>query len=167
MATEAAAKRIHDDQRPGEVAINLPSVADAELFFIGRIHTPWTRRGECPRKGDLDGPVCRIEVFEPYRQALAGLGRHTHLQILYWMHLARRDLVLQRPKTTGESMGAFGLRSPIRPNPIASSLAAIVEVLPDGVLVRGLDCLDGTPLLDIKPEHCPGALPRQAPAMSD
>ncbi len=167
MASDTEPKAIHDEQRPGEVAVELPAVQDAGIYFIGRIHTPWTKRGECPRRGDLEGPVCRIEVFEPYRQALTGLARHTHLQILYWMHLARRDLVLQKPKTTGETMGAFGLRTPIRPNPIASSLVAIVEVLPDGILVRGLDCLDGTPLVDIKPEHCPGALPRESSAHND
>ncbi len=161
MAVQAATTFVHDEQRPGETAIELPSQADAGVYFIGRIRTPWTKRGECPRKGDLAGPVCRIEVAEPYREALTGLSRHTHLQVLYWMHLARRDLVLQKPRTTGEAMGAFGLRSPIRPNPIASSLVALVEVLPDAVLVRGLDCLDGTPLIDIKPETCPGALPRE------
>lgn len=157
MAGQAATTFVHDEQRPGETAIELPAQADAGVYFIGRIRTPWTKRGECPRKGDLEGPVCRVEVAEPYREALTGLQRHTHLQILYWMHLARRDLVLQKPRTTGEAMGTFGLRSPIRPNPIASSLVAIVEVLPDAVLVRGLDCLDGTPLIDIKPETCPGA----------
>ena len=151
---------IHDEKRPGEVAVALPASFDAQVYFIGRIHTPWTKRGECPRRGDLEGPICRIEVDERWREALAELDRHTHLQVLYWMHLARRDLVRQSPRTTGETLGTFGLRSPIRPNPIASSLVKIEKVLPDGVLVRGLDCLDGTPLIDLKPETCPGAAPR-------
>jgi tRNA-Thr(GGU) m(6)t(6)A37 methyltransferase TsaA len=150
---------VHDEQRPGEIAGALPDRFDAQIYFIGVIHTPWTKRGECPRRGDLNGPVCRIEVFEPFRQALAGVERHTHLQILYWMDRARRDLLLQMPRGAADATGAFGLRSPIRPNPIASSLVAIVDVQADGVLVRGLDCLDGTPLVDIKPEHCPGAPP--------
>ena len=157
--TDASQTLIHDEKRPGELAVDLPQAFDAQLYFIGRIHTPWTQRGGCPRRGDLAGPVCRIEVFEPWREALAGLERHTHLQILYWMHRARRDLLRQSPRATGETMGAFSLRSPIRPNPVASSLVVIEQILPNGVLVRGLDCLDGTPLIDIKPEHCPGAPP--------
>jgi tRNA (Thr-GGU) A37 N-methylase len=74
------------------------------------------------------------------------------------MDRARRDLIIQTPRSISEPYGAFSLRSPIRPNPIASSLVAIVAIEEDGVLVRGLDCLDGTPLLDIKPEACPGAV---------
>jgi len=149
---------IHDDQRPGETSVPLSGPADDGIYFIGRIHTPWTQRGECPRRGDLVGPICRIELFEAWRPGLLGLNRHTHLQILYWMDRARRDLIIQTPRSISEPYGAFSLRSPIRPNPIASSLVAIVTIEEDGVLVRGLDCLDGTPLLDIKPEACPGAV---------
>jgi tRNA (Thr-GGU) A37 N-methylase len=92
--------------------------------------------------------------------ALAGSERHSHLQILYWMDRARRDLLLQMPRGAEAPAGTFGLRSPIRPNPVASSLVALVEARPDGLIVRGLDCLDGTPLIDIKPERCPGAEPK-------
>ncbi|HEY8578553.1 MAG TPA: tRNA (N6-threonylcarbamoyladenosine(37)-N6)-methyltransferase TrmO [Beijerinckiaceae bacterium] len=143
------------DIRPGEEAVAPPAAADAGLVFIGVIRTPWTTRGACPRRGDLDGPVCRIEVFEPWRRALAGLEARTHLQILYWMHEARRDLVVQKPNHTGKASGTFALRSPNRPNPIASSLVRLVAVHPDGLSVQGLDCLDGTPLIDVKPEVCP------------
>ncbi len=141
--------------RPGELTVALPEHGDAQLFFIGRIHTPWKTRRDCPRRGDLAGHVCRIEVNEPWRGALKGLEGRTHLQILYWMHEARRDLVTQTPNHTGRTAGTFSLRSPNRPNPIASSLVEIVALHPDGVEVRGLDCLDGTPLVDIKPETCP------------
>ncbi len=141
--------------RPGEETVETPGSFDAGVWFVGRIHTPWKTRRDCPRRGDLDGPVCRIEVDEPWRKALGGLRRHTHLQVLYWMHEARRDLVTQTPNHTGAVSGTFSIRSPNRPNPIASSLVAIVEVHEDGVSVRGLDCLDGTPLVDLKPEACP------------
>ena len=136
----------------------MPDRVDATLIFIGRIHTPWHERRACPRQGDREaGPVCRIEVDEPWRAGLADIGRHSHLQILYWMHQARRDLVRQSPRSNGETVGTFSLRSPIRPNPVSSSLVAIVAVGEDHLLVRGLDCLDGTPLIDIKPEKCPEA----------
>src|SRR5580704_6510979 len=59
--------------RPGEVAVGHDAAPGAELYFIGRIATPWKTREECPRRGDLAGPVCRVEVDEPWRAALAGI----------------------------------------------------------------------------------------------
>ena len=144
--------------RPGEVTVDVPAATDAGLVFIGRILTPWHEPRACPRQGDyVDGPVCRIEIDAPWHAALRGLERHSHLQILYWMHRARRDLVLQSPRSNGEVTGSFAIRSPNRPNPVSSSLVSLVSVGADHILVRGLDCLDGTPLIDIKPERCPEA----------
>lgn len=147
-----------NDLREGEVAVPLPSRFDAGVYFIGRICTPWRERGECPRQGDLvAGPVCRVEVFAPWSAALAGIGRHPRLDILYWMQHARRDLVLQSPRHAPGTMGAFALRSPVRPNPIALSRVALVAVGDNWIDVRGLDCMDATPLIDIKPSICPNA----------
>jgi tRNA (adenine37-N6)-methyltransferase len=144
-----------DVTRPGEVAAPLPDRTDARLVFIGRIRTPFPTREACPRQGDPAGPVCRIEIDEPWRAALSGLEACERIEVLYWLHFARRDLVLQSPRSDGETRGTFALRSPLRPNPIASSLVKVVGVEAGAVLVRGLDCLDGTPLLDIKPDRCP------------
>ena len=144
-----------DVTRPGEVAAPLPDRTDARLVFIGRVRTPFLTREACPRQGDPAGPVCRIEIDEPWRVALKGLEACERIEVLYWLHFARRDLVLQSPKSDGETRGTFALRSPLRPNPIASSLVKVVAVEAGAVLVRGLDCLDGTPLLDIKPDRCP------------
>lgn len=140
--------------RPGEVAVAPPASDDAGLTFIGRIHTPWTSRLETPRQGRRDGPVCRIEIFAPWVAALCGLDQYTSVEVIYWLHLSRRDLVLQSPKNDGTARGTFSLRSPVRPNPLGTSLAALVGIENNMVLVRGLDCLDGTPLLDIKPDRC-------------
>src|SRR5262249_25266705 len=128
-------------------------------YFIGVIRTPWPSRAECPKRGDMDaGPLCRIEIAEPWPAALTGIAQHERLQILYWLHQARRDLVLQSPKKAeGRVSGTFALRSPMRPNPIASTLVRLVEVGPASLIVRGLDCLDGTPLIDVKPDYCPYA----------
>ena len=54
----------------------------------------------------------------------------------------------------GAIRGSFSLRSPVRPNPIGTSLAKLVGVEANMVLVQGLDCIDGTPLLDLKPDRC-------------
>ena len=139
------------DMREGEVAVDAPAPTDAGLLFIGRIHTPWAVRGETPRQGRLDGPECTIEVFEPWVAALEGIGRNEFIEVLYWLHRSRRDLVRQTPKHPGDTRGTFALRSPVRPNPIGTSIARLVGVEGALLRVRGLDCLDGTPLLDLKP----------------
>ncbi len=147
------------DLRPGEVAVDLPAHSDAGVFFIGTIHTPWRNRRDCPKRGSLDGPVCTIIVDERWRRALAGLDGYRRVQVLYWMHQARRDLVLQTP-SGGQTTGTFALRSPVRPNPVASSVVELVSCDGASLQVRGLDCLDGTPLIDLKPDYPPQAAPR-------
>jgi tRNA-Thr(GGU) m(6)t(6)A37 methyltransferase TsaA len=142
-----------NELRSGEVAITLPPATDAGVYFIGTIRTPWKVRGECPKRGSLDGPICSIVVDERWRQGLTDIANHPRLQVLYWMHQARRDLVLQTPIRTGQTTGSFALRSPVRPNPIASSVVALVGLDGTTLHVRGLDCLDGTPLIDLKPDR--------------
>ncbi len=142
-----------DDIRDGERSVAWPEAEDAGLVYIGRIRTPWTSRADCPRQGREDGPVCRVEVFAPWAEALAGVQDQARLELLYWLHLSRRDLVLQSPRNDGMTRGTFAIRSPVRPNPIGTSVVTLVGVEGPVLLVRGLDCLDGTPLLDIKPER--------------
>ena len=67
------------------------------------------------------------------------------------MDKARRDLILQAPRHYATQRGTFALRSPVRPNPIAASVVKLVKVEGAKLIVTGLDCLDGTPLVDIKP----------------
>lgn len=139
--------------RENEVAVAPPQASDAGLVFIGAIRTPWTSRLTCPRQGRADGPICRIELFTPWDQALDGIERFERLEVLYWLHQSRRDLVRQSPASNGETHGTFALRTPVRPNPIGTSIATLVAREGSVLLVRGLDCLDETPLLDIKPDR--------------
>lgn len=139
--------------RENEIAVSPPAPTDAGLLFIGRIHTPWDKRALCPRQGRMDGPVCRIEVFDPWGPALQGVDAFERLEVLYWLDRARRDLVLQSPGSNGKAHGTFSLRSPVRPNPIGSAIVRLDRVEGNVLFVRGLDCLDGTPLLDLKPER--------------
>jgi tRNA-Thr(GGU) m(6)t(6)A37 methyltransferase TsaA len=139
--------------REGEIAIAPPPATDAGLVFIGRIRTPWTSRLMTPRHGRPDGPVCQIEIFDPWREALDGIDQFERLEVLYWLHLSRRDLVRQSPDNNGVGRGTFSLRSPVRPNPIGTAIVGVVGRDGPIITVRGLDCLDGTPLLDIKPDR--------------
>lgn len=137
--------------RPGEVAVALPDIFDAGRYFIGRIRTPWRTRGECPRNGRGSAEPCTVELDARWALALKDVETCTHLLLLYWMHEARRDLVLQAPRHYGTQRGTFALRSPVRPNPIAASVVKLLRVEGARLSVVGLDCLDGTPLIDIKP----------------
>ncbi|MCO5093308.1 tRNA (N6-threonylcarbamoyladenosine(37)-N6)-methyltransferase TrmO [Bosea sp. (in: a-proteobacteria)] len=139
--------------RKNEVAVAPPEASDAGLVFIGTIRTPWTSRLTCPRQGRADGPICRIELFPPWDEALEGVERFARLEVLYWLDQSRRDLVRQSPANNGETHGTFALRTPVRPNPIGTSIVTLVAREGRVLCVRGLDCLDETPLLDIKPDR--------------
>jgi tRNA-Thr(GGU) m(6)t(6)A37 methyltransferase TsaA len=137
--------------RPGEQAVELPARTDAGVYFIGRIHTPWARREDCPKNARESEAVCTIELDARWAPALKDVETCSHLVVLYWMDKARRDLVLQVPRHYGEQRGTFALRSPARPNPIAISVVRLLKVEGNKLSVVGLDCLDGTALLDLKP----------------
>lgn len=137
--------------RPGEITVALPERTDAFVYFIGRIRTPWTRREDCPKNARESDALCTIELDPLWGAALAGVETCSHLVVLYWMDKSRRDIAVQVPRHYRESRGTFALRSPARPNPIAMSVVTLREVRGHSLSVTGLDCLDGTPLIDIKP----------------
>jgi tRNA-Thr(GGU) m(6)t(6)A37 methyltransferase TsaA len=137
--------------RPGEVAVDLPAQPDAGVYFIGRIRTPWTERKDCPKNARESDAICTVELDERYAPGLKDVASCSHLVLLYWMDRAPRNLVLQKPAHYGEQLGTFALRSPARPNPVAMSVVKLHGIEANKLKVSGLDCLDGTPLLDIKP----------------
>jgi len=139
--------------RAGESVVDIGLPTDATIVFIGRIYSPWTDRLTCLRQGWEDGPTCRIEVFEPW-VALDGITEYERLEVLYWLHESRRDLVRQSPRNDGIARGTFSLRTPARPNPIGTQIVKLLRVDGANVFVRGLECLNGTPLLDLKPDRC-------------
>ncbi|MGB6537572.1 MAG: tRNA (N6-threonylcarbamoyladenosine(37)-N6)-methyltransferase TrmO [Xanthobacteraceae bacterium] len=147
----AAIPRGPEGLREGEVAVALPEAFDASLYFIGRIRTPWQRREECPKNARESDAVCTVTLDTRWAGGLAGLETASHVILLYWMDKARRDLVRQAPRHYAEQRGTFALRSPVRPNPIALSVARLLRIEGNNLSVVGLDCLDSTPLLDIKP----------------
>ncbi len=95
------------DIRPHEISVPIQEPDDARLFFIGRIHTPWKDRKDCPRQGKVDGPECRIEIFEPWVPALKGIEEYDRIELLYWLDKARRDLIVQNPAHSDNIFGTF------------------------------------------------------------
>jgi len=105
------------------------------------------------REARQRGQTATVEIAEPYRAGLAGLERASHVVILSWFDRAARDLIAQKPRHAERTSGTFALRSPARPNPIGLHVAKLVSLdLKAGVLVvDGIDVLDATPLVDVKP----------------
>ena len=137
--------------RDGEVTTELPSAPDAGVYYIGRIRTPWTDRKQCPKNARGSEAVCTVELDPRFHDALKDVETCSHLVLLYWMDKAPRNISVQVPHHYATPRGTFALRSPARPNPIAMSVVKLLGIDGDKLSVVGLDCLDGTPLLDIKP----------------
>jgi tRNA-Thr(GGU) m(6)t(6)A37 methyltransferase TsaA len=137
--------------REGEQTVDLPAAPDAGVYFIGRIRTPWKERKDCPKNARESEAVCTVELDPRFADGLKDVETCSHLVLLYWMDRAPRNLVLQVPGDYGTRHGTFALRSPARPNPIAMSVVRLIGVDANRLRVIGLDCLDNTPLVDIKP----------------
>jgi tRNA-Thr(GGU) m(6)t(6)A37 methyltransferase TsaA len=121
---------------------------------IGTLRTPWRTITACPRNGRQPdpAPVCTAEVLAEFAEGLAGLEGFSHLMLLYWLEQATSPQLTFRPPFDPQQRGVFSTRAPFRPNPIGLSVVAFDGFDAPGQLkVRYLDCIDGTPLLDIKP----------------
>ena len=121
------------------------------LCPIGVIHTPYARREDIPRQGRLSSELCEIEVFLEFAPALKDIEQCTHLFVIFWLHLADRSRLTATPPLDGKEHGVFATRSPNRPNPLALDIVELQEIKGNRLTVRGMDALDGSLLLDIKP----------------
>lgn len=132
-----------------------------ELRAVARVESPLHERGEGPLQGDEGSPPCRI-VFDPeYTDAAGDLRAGDELYVLTWLH--RGDRTVRRVHPRGDESvpltGVFATRSPDRPNPVGLHRVTVAEVVhgggqgEDGVslLVRDLEAIDGTPVIDVKP----------------
>ena len=145
--------------RPGEIRSSIdPEIhaGDAHLVFIGRAETPWTSREDCPknlREARERGGSTRIEIDPPWRAGLRDLPPGDPVIVLTWLDRARRDLLVQAPRHREIPASVFSIRSPVRPNPIGLHVVRIIsaDVNAGWIKVDALDCLDQTPVLDLKP----------------
>ncbi|MEW6770697.1 MAG: tRNA (N6-threonylcarbamoyladenosine(37)-N6)-methyltransferase TrmO [Bacillota bacterium] len=122
---------------------------------IGVIRSPYKTPEEAPRQGCLAGKEAVIELFPEFVPGLKDVEKATHLIVLYWCHLARRDVLQTTTPHGPELRGVFACRSPVRPNPIAFTVVKLLGVEGNRLRVQGLDAVDGSPLLDLKP-YSPG-----------
>jgi tRNA-Thr(GGU) m(6)t(6)A37 methyltransferase TsaA len=122
-----------------------------EIVPVGVIRSPYRKRGDAPRQGAGTPAVSTVEVYPAYAPAMGTMEGISHIWVLYWMDQAERHLfTVRRPEWTGERP-VFSVRSPARPNPIALSIGKILSVQGSVITVTGLEALDGSLVIDIKP----------------
>jgi tRNA-Thr(GGU) m(6)t(6)A37 methyltransferase TsaA len=121
-----------------------------QLTPIGVIHSPYKERGDAPRQGQLSEDEIILDVFPQFAAALKAIERCSHLIVLYWGDRANREILQSRTPFSESPVGVFSSRSPNRPNPIAFCVADLIRVEGTRLTVRGVDALEGSPLLDIK-----------------
>ncbi len=106
---------------------------------------------------DVEGVLA---IDEPYADGLKGLEKGKKIFVIFQFHRSppfRADQVRQTPRGGGGQKGVFAISSPFRPNPVGLSVLEILAIDGPRIRVKGLDMIDGTPILDIKPCHLPGS----------
>ncbi len=118
---------------------------------IGVIHSPFTTKAETPIQSRRSGAEGTIEVYPEYAEGLLDIEGFSHIIILYHWHQSHGYKLTVKPFLDDTPHGLFATRYPARPNPIGLSVVELLAREGNVLRVRGVDVLDGTPLLDIKP----------------
>jgi len=120
-----------------------------ELKVIGEIHSKYKTTKQAPRQGNDE--VCEIEIYEEFAKGLTDIEGFSHLHIFYWLDKSQRyNLMVQTPWDTTPH-GLFTTRSPHRPNALAFTTVELTQRKDNILIVKGLDAIDKTPVIDIKP----------------
>lgn len=124
-----------------------------ELEPIGRVSSPLTDLAAAPKQGDEGAPEAWIVLSPAFAAGLEGIGAGEELVVLTWLDRASRDVLRVHPRgdTSRPPQGVFATRSPDRPNPVGLHRVEVLEVDGGRLRVNGLEAIDGTPVLDLKP----------------
>ena len=123
-----------------------------QLYCIGVVHGDIAELDDAPKNYSISEHIGTLEIDPKYQEALEGIEVGTTIVVLFWLHRSSRDVLKVYPRGDRSRglCGVFATRSPVRPNPIALSELAVLAVEDNRIQVRGLDVLDGTPIIDIK-----------------
>ena len=124
-----------------------------DVRSIGVVRSRLVDRADAPRQPDEDAPSAEVVLGESLLPALAGIEVGDRIELLTWLHLADRSTLTTYPRgdTSRPLSGVFATRSPDRPNPIGLHTVTVAAVEGNVVRVAGLEAVDGTPVVDIKP----------------
>jgi tRNA-Thr(GGU) m(6)t(6)A37 methyltransferase TsaA len=124
------------------------------INIIGVIHSQLKKIEDCPLQETENAPEATLEIIPEFREGIANIKVNQELMLLTWLHLADRTVIKCIPRRDYGSpeIGVFSTRSPDRPNPIGVHVVKVMSVSDNGLIhVSGLEVLDQTPLIDIKP----------------
>ena len=125
---------------------------EIKLKPIGVIHTPYKNLEEIPIQGRLRPEVKgTVEVYPEFSEGLKDVEKFSHIILLYHFHCSGELKLVAKPYLGKEKRGIFAIRHPCRPNPIGLTVVRLVKRKENVLEVSGVDMLDKTPLLDIKP----------------
>lgn len=129
------------------------SSAQARLLRIGTVRSPLTDPALAPKQGSEGGPDALLELLPEVEDAIDGLGPGDRVIVLTWLDRARRDVLRVHPRDDARNprRGVFSTRSADRPNPIGLHEVEVLAIEGTRIHVSGLEAVDGTPILDLKP----------------
>jgi tRNA-Thr(GGU) m(6)t(6)A37 methyltransferase TsaA len=128
---------------------------DIEMKPIGYVHTDVKNIPRSWKVSDVEGT---LEMDETYLEGLRDIKPGQRLYVIFHFHKSpefSEQFMRIKPPVHDKKVGVFNTHSPFRPNPIGMSILEVLEVKGNVIRVKGLDMLDKTPILDIKPESCP------------
>jgi tRNA-Thr(GGU) m(6)t(6)A37 methyltransferase TsaA len=128
-------------------------VSEFRLRRIGHVSSELTSRADAPRQGDEGAPDAELVIDEDVATGLAGLAVGDDLIVLTWLHEADRATLSVHPRGDRDrpAQGVFTTRSPDRPNPVGLHRVRVLAIDGAAVRVSGLEAIDGTPIVDLKP----------------
>ena len=118
---------------------------------IGVIHSPFTDKSQTPIQASRSQGKGTVEVYPEFAEGLQDLEGFSHIHLLYVFHESSGYSLLVKPFLDDQWHGLFATRYPFRPNPIGLSVVQLITRKNNTLEIEGVDMLDGTPLLDIKP----------------
>jgi len=122
-----------------------------ELKPIGIIHSHYKNKGKAPYQGYKSEEISQIELFKEFEEGLKDIEGFSHIIVIYWFHKSQGYHLLVKTPWDDSLHGLFTTRSPHRPCPLGLTVVELVAREKNILKVKGLDAIDGTPLLDIKP----------------
>lgn len=127
------------------------TIPDWVLKPIGHIKTPFKTLKDCPRAGQSSDQDATLVIDADFTDGMLEMEGASHLIVFYWLDRSDRSILRHHTPLDGQWRGVFSTRSPNRPNPIGISTVLIKSIDGNQVKVSPMDCLNGTPLIDIKP----------------
>jgi tRNA-Thr(GGU) m(6)t(6)A37 methyltransferase TsaA len=126
---------------------------EATLTFIGKIRSELKTIEDCPLQETENAPEAELVIFSEFTEGIKDITAGSEILLLTWLHQADRTVIkcVTRNNYGSPLKGVFSTRSPDRPNPVGVHKAKVLAVSGDTIKVSGLEVLDQTPLIDIKP----------------